>query len=92
MFFDGASSRESIGDGVVFISPIQETISLSYKFEFETSNNVVEYEALVLVLRAAKDIKIEELTMFGEVELIVHQVKNLYQSKHLRLRAYRNEV
>jgi hypothetical protein len=31
MFFDGASSRESVGAGVVFISPTQETISLSYK-------------------------------------------------------------
>jgi hypothetical protein len=29
MFFDGASSRESVGVGVVFISPTQETISMS---------------------------------------------------------------
>jgi ribonuclease HI len=40
MFFDGASSRENVGVGVVFISPAQETISLSYKLEFETTNNV----------------------------------------------------
>jgi hypothetical protein len=31
MFFDGASSREGVGVGVVFISPTQETISLSYR-------------------------------------------------------------
>ena len=42
MFFDGASSRESVGVGVVFISPTQETIYLSYKLEFETTNNVAE--------------------------------------------------
>jgi hypothetical protein len=58
MFFHGASSRESVGVGVVFISPTQETISLSYKLEFEATNNVAEYEALVLGLRAAKDMKI----------------------------------
>jgi ribonuclease HI len=92
MFFDGASSKESVGAGVVFISPTQETISLSCKLEFETTNNVVEYEALVLGLRASKDMKIEELAVFGDVELIVHQVRNLYQDKHPRLRAYRNEV
>jgi ribonuclease HI len=80
------------GAGVVFISPTQETISLSYKLEFETTNNVEEYETLVLGLRAAKDMKIEELTVFGDVELIVHQIKNMYQAKHPRLRAYRNEV
>jgi ribonuclease HI len=75
MFFDGASSRESVGVGVVFLSPTQETISLSYKLEFETINNVAEDEALVLGLRVAKDMKIEEMEVFGDVELIVHQVK-----------------
>jgi ribonuclease HI len=53
---------------------------------------VVEYEALVLGLRVAKDMKIEELAVFGDAELIVHQVKNMYQAKHLRLRTYINEV
>jgi ribonuclease HI len=77
---------------VVFVSPAQETIYLSYKLEFETTNNVAEYEALVLGLRVAKDMGIEELLVFGDVELIVHQIKNLYQIKHPRLRSYRNEV
>jgi hypothetical protein len=65
---------------------------MSYKLEFETTNNVAEYKALVLGLRAAKDMKNEDLAMFGDVELIVHQVINLYQAKHPRLRDYRNEV
>jgi ribonuclease HI len=92
MFFDGASSKEGVGAGVVFVSPYQETIALSYKLEFEATNNVAEYEALVLGLRAAKDMGIEELSVFGDAELIVHQIKSIYQAKHPRLRAYRNEV
>jgi ribonuclease HI len=43
MFFDGASSREGGGVGVVLFSLVQEIISLSYKLEFETTNNVAEY-------------------------------------------------
>jgi hypothetical protein len=31
MFFDGASSKEGVGAGVVFVSPTQEIIYLSYK-------------------------------------------------------------
>jgi len=54
MFFDGASSSIGAGAGVVFKYPSQETISLSYKLEFEVTNNVAEYEALVLGLRAGK--------------------------------------
>ena len=64
MFFDGASSKEGVGFRVVFVSPCQETIPLSYKIEFEATNNVAEYEALVLGLRAAKDMGIEELSVF----------------------------
>jgi hypothetical protein len=59
MFFDGASSRDVVGAGVVLVSPSQETVYLSYKLEFEATNNVVEYEALVLGLRAAKDMGIK---------------------------------
>jgi hypothetical protein len=40
MFFDGASYREGVGVGVVFVSPTQETISLSHKLDFEATNNV----------------------------------------------------
>jgi hypothetical protein len=71
MFFDEASSREGVGARVVFVSPAQETISLSYKLEFETTNNVAEYEALVLGLRATKDMRIKELAVFGDAELII---------------------
>jgi ribonuclease HI len=71
MFFDGASSSEGTGVGVVFVSPCQETISLSYKLEFEATNNVAEYEALVLGLRDAKEMGIEEVAVFRDVELII---------------------
>jgi ribonuclease HI len=92
MFFDGASSKEGVGARVVVVSTCQETIPLSYKLEFEATNNVGEYEALVLGLRAAKDMGIEELSIFGDTELIVHQIKNIYQAKNPRLRTYRNGV
>jgi ribonuclease HI len=71
MFFDGACSREGAGAGVFFVSPAQETISLSYKLEFEATNNVAEYEALVLGLRAAREMGIQEVAVFGDAELVV---------------------
>jgi len=92
MFFDSASSKDSVSDGLVFISPSQEVISLSFKLEFETTNKISKYEALVLGLRAARDMKIEELSIFGDAKLIVHQVRNIYKEKNQRLIDYRNEV
>jgi hypothetical protein len=78
MFFDGASSEDNAGARVVFISPSQEVKNLSFKLEFETTNNIFQFEALVLGLRAAKDMKIEELSFFGHAELIVHQIIHIY--------------
>jgi ribonuclease HI len=63
---------------------------LSYKLEFEATNNVVEYEALVLGLEAARKMKITKLAVFGDSELVVQQVKSIYQTKHPRMRAYKN--
>jgi len=53
---------------------------------------LAEYEDHVLGLRTAKDMGIEELSVFGDAELIFHQIINLYQSKHPQLRSYINKV
>jgi hypothetical protein len=92
MFFDGASSREGVVAGVFFVSPAQETMSLSYRLEFESTNNVAEYEALVQGLRVAKEMGIQEVPVFGDAELVVQQIINTYQAKHPRLRSCKNEV
>jgi ribonuclease HI len=92
MYFDGACSKEGSGAGIVFISPTQEVIPMSYKLEFDTTNNISEYEALLLGLKAAKDMGIDKLSVFGDSELIIHQIKNIYQTKQQRLKKYRNEV
>jgi ribonuclease HI len=88
----GSSSKEGSGAGILLISPSEEVITLSYKLEFETTNNIVEYEALVLGLRAAKDMAIDCVAVFGDSELIINQVRNIYQDKQQRLKQYRNEV
>jgi ribonuclease HI len=92
MFFDGASSKDFVVSGVVFVSLAREAISLSYKLEFEDTNNVEEYESLVLGLRVAKDMGIKEISVFGDAKLIINQIRNMYQAKHPRIITYRNEV
>jgi ribonuclease HI len=92
ILFKRDSSSEGIGTRVMLVSPCQETMSLSYKLEFEATNNVAEYEALVLGLKDAKEMGIEEITVFGYAEVIIQQVRNAYRAKHPWLRSYRNEV
>ena len=71
MYFDGASTQASAGAGVVLISPRKETIHLSYKLDFKTTNNIEKYEALLLGVKAAKEIGIMCMKIFGDVDLII---------------------
>jgi ribonuclease HI len=88
LFFNGASSREGSRVGVVLISPTDEVTSLSYKLEFETT----KFEALILGLKVAIEMGVNQIFVFGDSELIIQQVKSIYQENHPKLRSYRNEV
>ena len=65
MFFDGAYSKEGNGAGVIFISPSGKTSKFSFLLNFECTNNIVEYEALIIGLDIAKAYGIKLLTVLG---------------------------
>jgi hypothetical protein len=81
MFFDGASSCEGAGAGVLFVTPKTEfVIPFSYRLQWDIDymNNVCEYEALVLGLEAARKLNIKNLEVYGDLELIVKQINRQY--------------
>jgi ribonuclease HI len=93
MFFDGALSYEGTGAGVLFVAPENEfVIPFSYRIQWDIdyTNNICEYEVLVLGLEAARKLNIKNLEVYGDAELIVKQINRKYQDKHPRLRSYRN--
>jgi ribonuclease HI len=57
-----------------------------------TTNNVFEYEALILGLEETRKMKITKLVEFGDSELVVQQIKGYYQIRHPRMREYINQV
>ena len=71
MYFDGESAQNSAGVGIVLISPSKENIHLSYMLDFKTTNNVEEYEALLLGVKVAKEMGIVCVNIFGDVDLII---------------------
>jgi hypothetical protein len=54
MIFDGAVSKEGEGVGVWISPPKVSTKLCSYKLVFECTNNMAEYEALILGLQVLK--------------------------------------
>ena len=75
MYFDGSSSK-GVEAGIVLIYLGGEGICLMYKLEFVTTNNTTEYKALILGLRAAKDLGIQQLSVYDDFELVIQQVKD----------------
>lgn len=92
MFFDGSSSKEGSGSTVVFLSRSNQVIFLSHKLLFENTNYTNEYEALIHGLKAAKNIKVEHIEVFGYSKLVIKQIKNAYQTKQSKIKIYKNEV
>ena len=92
MHIDGSISKEGAGSSIWIISPNRDSKVYYFKLTFERTNNVVEYEALLLGLNSLKELKEKWIYVFGDSELVVNQVNGSYQTKQPRMRAYRNDV
>ena len=51
---------------MVLISPTDQVITLSYKLQFLTINNIAEHKALILGMKATKDLGVKQLAVFGD--------------------------
>ena len=75
MYFDGAYSKTGKGAGIVIISPSNKVYNFAFMLEFEASNNVAEYEALLLGLETAKDTGIKMLNIKGDSDPLSSRLK-----------------
>ena len=75
MHFDGASNALGNGIGAVIISPKGSHTPLTARLCFNCTNNMSEYEACIMGLRAAIDLRIKFLSVFGDSALVISQIK-----------------
>ncbi|XP_070005329.1 uncharacterized protein [Nicotiana sylvestris] len=88
MYFDGAAHRERAGAGVVFVTSQGEVLPYSFTLTQFCSNNVVEYQALILGLETTVDMKKLQLQVFGDSQLVVNQLLGSYDVKKPELHPY----
>nr|XP_004253471.1 uncharacterized protein LOC101253576 [Solanum lycopersicum] len=88
MYFDGAAHRGGAGAGVVFITSQEEILPFSFTLKQCCSNNVAEYQALILGLEMAVDMKQLHLEVFGDSQLVINQLLGSYEVKKPELRPY----
>jgi ribonuclease HI len=92
MNFDGAFSRAGKGVGIVLQAPNGEVLKFAYRLEFDATNNVVEYAALLLGLELCKDRGVKCLNIKGDSDLVIQQLKNKFSCNSKRLKGYRNVI
>ncbi|XP_074293140.1 uncharacterized protein LOC141620073 [Silene latifolia] len=85
---DGASNARGAGVGLVLKSPQADLIVQAVRYEFKATNNEAEYEALILGLKLALDLKIRHLKVCSDSKLIVNHVNDSYEARDSRMMAY----
>lgn len=81
MFFDGAYCKDGSSVGILLISLLGVTYKFTFILSFPCTNNIVEYEALLLRLRLTHKNGVKILHVIGDSKLVVSQVRNVYVSK-----------
>ena len=81
MFFDGLARFDGTGVGVVFVLPQRQILPYSFVIRERCSNNVVEYQALIIGLQMAIEMKITSLEICGDSKLEINQLLALYEVK-----------
>jgi len=92
MDFDGVVGKEGVGIGIWIRSPtfisnkVPSNVRIcSYKLAFDCSNNEAEYEALITRLKILKKLNAKRISVYGDFELVIKQVKGEYQAKNPRM-------
>ena len=66
------------GAGIVLESLEAHKIHCALRFGFKASNNEAEYEALIVGLHLAKELKVESVEIFSDSQLVVCQLQGEY--------------
>ncbi|KAG9444317.1 hypothetical protein H6P81_015657 [Aristolochia fimbriata] len=85
IYFDGAARRNGAGAGVLFVSPRRDLISYLFVLTKNCSNNEAEYQAILLGLGMAVEMKLPQLNIFDDSALVIKQLTREFEVKKLEL-------
>ncbi|GKV35996.1 hypothetical protein SLEP1_g44183 [Rubroshorea leprosula] len=77
LYVDGSSNNKGSGVGAVLTGPDGFRSEHALKFNFQATNNVAEYEALLLGLRLAAELKVKRLQINSDSQLVVNQINSM---------------
>jgi ribonuclease HI len=70
----GASSQQGSGAGVAVINPQGDLLNYALHLMFHVTNNVTEYEAMIVGLKLVKELGAREVRLYSDSQLAVRQI------------------
>ncbi|GKV27812.1 hypothetical protein SLEP1_g36936 [Rubroshorea leprosula] len=92
LYVDGAANIEGSGAGAVLLGPDGFKSEHALRFKFQTTNNAAEYEALIYGLKLASELKVQNIQVFSDSQLVVGQVKGSCDIRDPQLSRYASVV
>ena len=89
--FDGSVNKLGAGAGVWIHNKQNSHVEgRAYRLNFRCTNNMAEYEALLLGLKLVKSLQAIKVSILGDSDLVIQQVKGNFVTNDKRLRSYRS--
>jgi ribonuclease HI len=92
MYFGGSLMKMGVGTGLLFIPPLRVHVRYIIRLHFPASNNIAEYEALVMGLRIAVGLGVRHLDVRGDSQLMIDQVMKSSNCHDPKMEAYCEEA
>jgi len=90
LIFDGVVNVYGSGIGAVIITPRGTHIPFTSRLLLECTNNIAEYEACILGIEEAIDLRIKNLDIYGDSALVINKIKGELETHHPGLIPYRD--
>ncbi|XP_021623865.1 uncharacterized protein Mb2253c-like [Manihot esculenta] len=89
---DGAYRVGGSGIGILLQSQTEIRLRYAEKLAFNTTNNVAEYEDVIMTLKIIKELGIHKSNIFSDSQLIVNQCQGQFKVREPNLVKYEKKI
>nr|GEV36636.1 reverse transcriptase domain-containing protein [Tanacetum cinerariifolium] len=92
LFTDGSSCIDGFGASLIITNPEEIEFTYALRFGFEATNNEAEYEALIVGVWIAEQIRVKNIQANVDLRLVANQVNETYVAKESGMIKYFKNV
>jgi len=90
LIFDGAVNVYGNIIRAVIVTLKGAHIPFSAKLRFDCTNNIAKYEACIMGIEEAINLRIKNIDIYGDSALVINQIKGKWETHHAGLIPYRD--